>query len=595
MALLWTLLLSLSLIRLLWRRPWAVIVRDSRPTLSFVCLLAWIVQRLLRPDTPSLLSLQLNLLEQLQRQSSEFFVDRSGVSAVVDSLWKWIEDVCGVLLFAGLVRFGYRLVHERDWSESLVEGLFQWAVEHIPQVSKQVDQHLEEAAASANALLHKDDVRERCLELPRKGRSHAQLLEELQSHSIQEDAKWKAGKVSGTVYGCDDQHTKLMGDVFATYSWSNPLHPGYWPRLNQCEAEVIAMTAHMLHADSPIGAVTSGGTESIILAIRAHLNHYGRRRHIHHPELVCGASAHAAVDKACEMFGIRKVVVGCDSNYRLDLKQVRRNITSNTILIYASAPTYPQGVVDPIAALSDIALEYDIGLHVDACLGGFVLPFVEDAPVFDFRHLGVTSMSADTHKFGYASKGTSVVVYRTKELRHGQYFSYAKWSGGLYATPTIAGSRPGGLVACAWASLMAIGYDGYQERARQIVEAARLMAKGVDEIDGVQLLTEQPFMVVCVGSDSLDIYQVQDAMSALGWSLNALQNPASFQICVTLNVAPKAHEFVKDLRQAVRKVQSEPTPKHKQGTAGIYGTASTLPAGPVDLTLKAFTDATITP
>lgn len=172
----------------------------------------------------------------------------------------------------------------------------------------------------------------------------------------------------------------------------------------------------------------------IMLAIRAHLNYYGKRRGIAFPELICCSTAHAAVDKACDVFGIRKVCIPCDPNtFTLSSNQVRSRITSNTILIYASAPCYPQGVIDPIEQLGQLALEYSFGLHVDACLGGFILPFCKplgyEIPKFDFECPGVTSMSVDTHKYGYASKGTSVVLYRTKELRHGQYFSYSKWSG----------------------------------------------------------------------------------------------------------------------------------------------------------------------
>jgi sphinganine-1-phosphate aldolase len=297
----------------------------------------------------------------------------------------------------------------------------------------------------------------------------------------------------------------------------------YRPKLNQCESEAICMAADLLHGPS-IGCMTSGGTESIILAVRAHVNYYGTRRNIEYPEIISGSSAHAALNKACEMFHIRLVVVDCSQDgWQLQVSRVRRCITSNTVMIYASAPTYPQGVVDPISELSELAVAFDIGLHVDACLGGFILPFCSDTPVFDFRNEGVTSMSIDTHKYGFASKGTSIVVYKTKELRHAQYFSFPHWSGGMYATPTIAGSRPGALAACAWASLIAIGKDGYETRAQRIVNAARLIAKGVDEMPGLVLMTPIPYMVVCFGSNVVDIYRVLDAMKTLGWELNSLQ------------------------------------------------------------------------
>lgn len=423
------------------------------------------------------------------------------------------------------------------------------------------------------------------------------IIRDLTESANREDEKWRDGKASGIVYNDDKQHSELMHAVYAAYSSGNPLHPGFWPKLNQCEAEVIAMTASLMHAPEPIGAMTSGGTESIILAIRAHLIYYGRRRGIKYPEIICSSFAHAAVNKACEMFGIRQVVIDCNDGmaYQLRASQVRRRITSNTIMIYASAPSYPQGVIDPISGLSDLAVEFDLGLHVDACLGGFVLAFHKDAPVFDFQHEGVTSMSADTHKYGYAAKGTSVVLYRRKELRHCQYFCYPHWTGGMYATPTIAGSRPGALSACAWASLVALGREGFEGRASRIVEAARAIAKGVRGIPGLKLMTPDPFMVVCFGSDEVDIYRVLDSMETCGWTLNSLQNPACVHVCVTLPMTSKVALFLRDLQTAVAHVRKEGQAGKNKGTAGIYGAVGSLPDGPVECVLQTFVDMTLAP
>lgn len=232
-----------------------------------------------------------------------------------------------------------------------------------------------------------------------------------------ENTKWQKGKVSGTVYPNDEGHTSLMNEVYAAYCWSNPLHINVWPSVNQYEAEIISMTANMLHGQKAVGATTSGGTESVILAIRSHVIYYGKSRGIERPEVICGSTAHASADKACDMFNLRQVFVKSDPvTFTLDPREVEKRITPNTIMIYASAPSFPQGVIDPIEELSDLALRYDIGLHVDACLGGFVLPFAKKLgraiKPFDFECPGVTSMSVDTHKYGYACKGTSVVLYR---------------------------------------------------------------------------------------------------------------------------------------------------------------------------------------
>jgi sphinganine-1-phosphate aldolase len=310
------------------------------------------------------------------------------------------------------------------------------------------------------------------------------------------------------------------------------------------------------------------------------------------------------------------------SAFQLDPDRVRDRITANTVMIYASAPSYPQGVVDPIGRLSDVALDYDIGLHVDACLGGFVLAFLgassdppgrwrptlDDGssekdgspkhdpdkpparawrearfPTFDFRNAGVTSMSIDPHKYGFATKGASVVLYRSRELRHAQYFAYPHWSGGMYATPTLAGSRPGAISVCAWAAMLSIGLKGYRDHADRIASASSRIAEGIGKIPALRLLTplDQVSVVVCFGSaDSatLDIYRVSDSMSSLGWTLNELQNPASIHICVTLNLCGEqaSSDFLRDLRTAVARVEREGPAGRSKGTAGIYG-AGTVP------------------
>ncbi|GKZ01363.1 hypothetical protein MPSEU_001087300 [Mayamaea pseudoterrestris] len=441
-------------------------------------------------------------LDHLRITVSELFLESEEPSAAflgrrilpfVRTLCLIMEDAMAWILFGAICRIVYVVYHYSwsEWSDLVVRNLFDWARETVPGVKAEIDRQTKEFAATADQVLHKDPQRALLLELPPTGRARKKIIHELQETANKENQKWKHGKASGIVYNDDHEHSQLLHAVYQAYSSSNPLHPGFWPKLNQCEAEVIAMTASLMHAPEPFGAVTSGGTESIILAVRAHLGYYGRRRSIKHPEIICSSSAHAALNKACEMFNIRLVVVDCNDNATFQLKPhlVRKRITSNTIMIYSSAPSYPHGVIDPIAELSDIAVKFGIGLHVDACLGGFVLAFSPDAPSFDFQHVGVTSMSADTHKYGYSVKGTSVVLYRNKELRHAQYFCYPHWTGGMYATPTIAGSRPGALTACAWASMVALGREGFEARSSRIVEASRAIAKGISGITGLKLMT----------------------------------------------------------------------------------------------------------
>lgn len=547
--------------------------------------------------------------------------------------WQTLEDVLALLALSALTRVIYIIYHYRwkeDYQAKLVSTLFSWAQDNVSAVQRAIQKQTDDLVQQGDTMLNKDPQRSLTLVLPRRGRSQHDIVNELRNCAATEDPRWSNGMISGTVYNDAITHSELISEVYSIYSWCNPLHPGIWPKVGQCEGEVISMTANMMHAPvwkmthkgghsngesgnldenddrhvSSIGCITSGGTESILLAIRAHLNFYGRRRGIQHPELICGSTAHAAVDKACDIYGIRQIIIDCNDGdtFQLDSQKVRNSITSNTIMIYASAPCYPQGVIDPISQLSDLAVEFDVGLHVDACLGGFVLPFLGDGevPVFDFRNPGVTSMSADTHKYGYASKGTSVVLYRCKELRHGQYFCYPHWTGGMYTTPTFAGSRPGALSACAWAAMISIGEDGYRERALAIFRAARKLAHGIDEMPGLKLLTKNPYMVVCFGVDenenrSLSIYRVQDMMKERGWALNAMQSPASIHMCVTLNVVPKVNELLKDLKLVVVQAHNEGSQGKCKGTAGIYGTVGSVPPGAVVPTLQAFTDLTLAP
>eukprot|EP00003_Mantamonas_plastica_P022827 TRINITY_DN3953_c0_g1_i8.p1 TRINITY_DN3953_c0_g1~~TRINITY_DN3953_c0_g1_i8.p1 ORF type:complete len:468 (-),score=99.42 TRINITY_DN3953_c0_g1_i8:4-1407(-) len=301
---------------------------------------------------------------------------------------------------------------------------------------------------------------------------------------------------------------------------------------------------------------------------------------------VAPISAHAAFDKACNYFGIKLVHVPVDSKtFRVNAADMRRAVTGNTIALVGSAPSFPQGVVDPIMELSKIALEHDIGLHVDACLGGFVLPFATklgyDVPPFDFLVPGVTTMSCDTHKYGYAPKGSSVVLYRSEELRHYQYFCQPTWPGGIYASPTMAGSRPGGLIAACWATMMMVGEEGYLRNTDLIMKTAKKIEQRVrDEfhVDDISVAGEPNSSVVAFVSKNHNVFNIAEAMTNRGWNLNSLQEPNSIHICVTLPVATisGADKFVEDLKESLDEVMNYPE-RFKDGMAAIYGMAESIP------------------
>lgn len=444
-----------------------------------------------------------------------------------------------------------------------------------------LDRAVEEALGSS--LKPYSERFEEHTRIPQRGISRPELLDQVRAMSADESPKWRDGFASGAVYHGDQEHIDFLCEVYALTSQANPLHPDLWPSDTKYEAEVIAMTANMLgaeHASEPVaGVITSGGTESILLAMKTYRDWAREKRGITAPEMVVPSSAHAAFDKASDYFDIAKVTVPVDGDLRADVEATRQAITPNTVVVAASSPSFPHGIIDPIAELSEVAREAGVPFHTDACLGGFVLPWAArlgyPVPAFDFRLPGVTSMSADTHKFGYAPKGSSVILYRGLELRRRQYYKTATWSGGLYSTPTFSGSRPGGLSAAAWAAMLSLGEDGYLEATRRILETAATIRRGIESIEGLHVLGD-PLWVIAFAAEELDIYAVLDQMAARGWSLNGLLNPAAIHICVTLrHTQPEvADRFVADLAAATEQVRQHP--QQGRGLAPIYGMASSV-------------------
>jgi sphinganine-1-phosphate aldolase len=437
--------------------------------------------------------------------------------------------------------------------------------------------------------------------LPGRGLARDEVLRTVRELAARERPRWRDGLASGAVYHGGDDHVEFLNRVYAAASQVNPLHADLWPSGAKFEAEIVAMTAAMLGGDPGrqiVGTVTSGGTESILLAMKAYRDRARARPRIRgrvtRPEVVAPATAHVAFDKAAQYFGIKLVRVPVGRDYRADVAAMARAVTRNTVALVGSAPGFPHGVIDPIEDLAAVAAERRIGFHTDACLGGFVLPWARrlgyDVPPFDFSVPGVTSMSADTHKFGYAAKGSSVVLYRGAELRSHQYFTATEWPGGLYFSPTLAGSRPGGLSAACWAAMVATGEDGYLEATRRVLETGAAIRDGIAAIPQLRVLGD-PLWVIAFASDTVDVYRVLEHMTRRGWSLNGLHRPAAVHLCVTLrHTRPGvAERFLADLRTSVAEAQAQPT--DNQGLAPVYGLAATLPfRGMVRDLLKRYID-----
>lgn len=510
-----------------------------------------------------------------------------------------LQDAIAILGIIRLLHFTSRIYCTLTWKlkDPSISLIFQYILTNIPRFRNEMQKAANKVLKEADSMLGKNPKRSIRRVIPSKGMSSDNIINELSSCASKENNRCESGRISGTLYADGKRHSELMSQVYGLYQWANPLKPGVWPRVNQCEAEIISMTANFLHSPSPPrGCVTSGGTESIFSTVRAHLEFYGKRRGIAYPEIICGTTAHCALNKACEVLKIRLVSIDCNGSetFELPVSQVRKRITSNTIMIFASAPCWPHGVIDPIDRLSELAILFDIGLHVDACLGGFILPFCENSSkLFDFQCKGVSSISADTHKYGYATKGTSVIIFRFLDLQHASYFTYSRWAGGLYTTPTLAGSRPGALIACAWAAMISIGEEGYRTRAKSIISKARRISDGIRSIKGLKILTPNPTIVVSFGSEELNAYRIKDAMSSMGWSLNPLQNPPAINLVVTESLVVK--EFLESLNEAVHCVRDEKTEERKRGTASIYHAVKILPTFTIEFVMRLFVDASLSP
>lgn len=483
----------------------------------------------------------------------------------------------------------------------LVDWLFEKGAK-IPAIKRRIEREYDKLLEPVTGALRPYRGRfESFTALPETGLGREAVLELIEQMTQAERERWESGFVSGAVYHGDPEHIAFLNRVYALASQANPLHADLWPSATKFEAEIVAMTARLLGAKPSdpeevriCGTVTSGGTESILLAMKTYRDRALARGLSGTPQVIAPSSAHAAFDKAAEIFGIDLVRVPVASDFRADVSAMSDAITERTVALVGSAPSFPHGVIDPLEALSELALERGLGFHVDACLGGFLLPWAErlgyPVPPFDFRLPGVTSMSADTHKYGYAAKGTSVVLYRGLELRRFQYFVTTDWPGGLYFSPTFAGSRPGALSAQCWAAMVSIGESGYLEAARRILTTAEALKKAIVEIPELRLLGD-PLFVLAFSSPVVDIYRVLDAMTHRGWNLNGLQAPPSVHLCVTLRhtLPGVAERFASDLKESVEEVKREP--HARGGMAPIYGLAASFPVrGAVGELLRRYVD-----
>jgi sphinganine-1-phosphate aldolase len=347
----------------------------------------------------------------------------------------------------------------------------------------------------------------------------------------------------------------LVTEVNRRYLFGNALNPFKFPEVARYEGEVVAITGGLVHVPAGGGgSMTSGGTESILMSMLVNRER-ALARGVTRPRIVAPASAHPAYSKAAHYFGMEIVRTPLDAGYRADVGAMRDAIGPDTAVVVASAFNYPYGVMDPVADIAALAAEHGIGCHVDACIGGFVLPFMEalgrDVPPWDFRVEGVTEMSADVHKYGYAPKGASVVLHRDADWFGHQFFVFSDWGSGLYGSPGVAGAKPAAPIATAWAVLHALGRDGYVEIVRGLLETVDRVRACVDALDGVELVGDPIGPVLALRSDTVDLYAVGDVMDDRGWHVNRNTDPPGLHVMLSPAHANVVDDLVRDLTDAV--------------------------------------------
>lgn len=418
--------------------------------------------------------------------------------------------------------------------------------------------------------------------LPPAGRDYDKVLDDLKSYG-EDDPDYRSGRTWSLVYYLDEAHADFLDRAGRIYASANGLNPMAFKSLKRLETEVVGMTADLLHGGGDAcGIVTSGGTESCLLAVKTYRDMARKKQGIRQPEMILPESAHVAWDKGAQYFKVKPVRIPLDRGFRVDAKKVAQAVTRNTVMIVGSAPAYPHGVVDPIGELGEIALSQNVPLHVDACVGGYLLPFVEalgyPVPSFDFRVPGVTSISADTHKYGYGAKGASTILYRNMGMMEHQIFIATEWPGGVFASPGLLGTRPGSGVAAAWAAMQAMGREGYLAHARTIMDTTRKLMKGINAIDGLRVLGKPEMSLFAYGAveKKLGIYAVADQMEKKGWHIDRQQKPESLHAMVTPRHRDAADQYLRDLSDSVAEVRADPR-LAARGGAATYGMVAKVP------------------
>jgi len=395
---------------------------------------------------------------------------------------------------------------------------------------------------------------------PKAGYSQTELLQQI-SNARKDDIDWQKGRAFGIVYYLDEDLLKFSTDMYTRFLSESASKPHVWPSIKRFEDELIDMVSALFHGnENTVGTVTSGGTESIFLAVKSARDWARSNRSITGtPEIVAPQTAHPGFDRTAQYLGLKVIRVPVESDFTADVHTISDTVTENTIMLAASAPSYPHGIIDPIDELGKLVKKHELWFHVDAC-HGFLSPFIKKLghpiPEFDLSVPGVTTLSVDLHKWGFAPKGASILLHRHKETQTYQRFEFDNWHAGQFKSLTFTGTRTGGAVAAAWAVMKYLGEEGYLDIARSVMDTKKAIVEGINSIEGLQLSAESKMGIITFGSPEFDIFTVANGMDDRKWYTARIKEPPGIHLVVTPANSPVVDEFLTDLKEVTDLVKA---------------------------------------
>lgn len=445
-----------------------------------------------------------------------------------------------------------------------------YLIKSIPFINKKIKERINKVRQDIKAELNSPIQNMQLnLTIPISGIEPSKVVDEVANLNKIVPFHTNKGRVSGCVYSNSKKIDFIFKNAYSLLERSNPLHPDVFPGVRKMEAEVVNMCGNLLKSPNPeAGSFTSGGTESILLAMRSYKKI--AKKNNRKGEIVLAKSAHAAYWKAAEYFDMNIIEIDTMDG-ELTSPMVESTITENTTVIICSAPSFNYGLIDDVSGISDLCLNKGIFLHVDMCLGGFLIPFLDNLKC-DFEFEGITSISIDTHKYGYGPKGGSVILYKNKELLKNHCFVMENWSGGIYGTSNLSGSRSGSVIGLTWATMRSMGMDGYSNEAKKIQRLTLKLKDEIESMSNLNVIGNPLVNIVAIASEEFNIYLLCDKLKNKGWCLNILQNPPSFHFCITsIHSDDIIDSLISDIglfTEEIMKIED----KANLQSASIYGT-----------------------